>query len=203
MGVRDDLLAIPDDVLRTGRIGQAALVWMDFAGGAKRWWTGFGNLETAGHTWQGLGDLIGISPIPTNYDLSAQPVTFTLACTPEMLALAINAKARVRDRTVMVYNQLFAVEAMASFTATGTEIQRGQPLGSPFVMFSGSMQRIPWRATADERTLTLECEGLFFRRNAPPRGRWTDADQKARHPGDRGLERLPIYVGGYEAHWRG
>lgn len=200
MGVRDDLLAIPDEVLRSGRIGQAALVWMDFAGGAKRWWTGFGTLETAGHTWEGLGDLISISPISTSYDLSAQPVTFTLACTPEMLALAINAKARVRDRTVMVYNQLFAVEAQAAFTAGGGEIQRGQPLGSPFVMFAGTLQRMPWRATATERVLTVEAEGLFFRRNAPPRGRWTDADQRARWPGDRGLERLPIYVQ-HETNW--
>ena len=109
----------------------------------------------------------------------------------------------IRDRTVMVYNQLFAVEAMAGFTSNGGEIQRGQPLGSPFVMFSGTMQRMPWRATADQRTLTLEAEGLFFRRNAPPRGRWTDADQKARWSGDRGLERLPIYVNGYETRWRG
>ena len=202
MGVREDLLAIPDDVLRSGQIGQAALVWMDFAGGAKRWWTGFGDLEAAGHTWQGLGDLIGISSIATSYDLSAQPVTFTLACTPELLALAINAKARVRDRTVMVYNQLFAVEAMAAFTPGGGEIQRGQPLGSPFVMFSGTLQRMPWKATATERTLTVEAEGLFFRRNAPPRGRWTDADQKARYPGDRGFERMPIYANGYESRWR-
>ena len=203
MGIRDDLLAIPDEVLRTGRIGQAALVWMDFRDTPKRWWTGFGDLDVAGHRWQGLGDLIGMSAIETNYDLSAKPMTFTLACTPEMLALAINAKARVRDRTVMVYNQLFAVEAMASFTASGTEIQRGQPIGSPFVMFSGTLQRMPWRATATERTLTLEAEGLFFRRNAPPRGRWTDADQKARYSGDRGFERLPIYVNGYETRWRG
>ena len=200
MGVRDDLLAIPDEVLRQGRIGQAALVWMDFAGGDKRWWTGFGTLETAGHTWEGLGDLISISPISTSYDLSAHPVTFTLACTPEMLAKALNAKHEVRDRTVMVYNQLFAVEAQAAFTPGGGEIQRGQPIGSPFVMFSGSMQRLPWRATATERTLTLEAEGMFFRRNAPPRGRWTDADQKARWPGDRGLERLPIYIQ-YETGW--
>ena len=100
MGVRDDLLAIPDEVLRTGRIGQAALVWMDFAGGAKRWWTGFGDLETAGHTWQGLGDLIGISPIQTSYNLSAKPVTFTLACTPEMLALAINAAGSTEPEAV-------------------------------------------------------------------------------------------------------
>ena len=79
---------------------------------------------------------------------------------------------------------------------------RGQPLGSPFVMFSGTMQRMPWKATATERTLTVEAEGLFFRRNAPPRGRWTDADQKARYPGDRGFERMPIYANGYESRWR-
>lgn len=202
MGVREDLLAIPDETLRSGRIGHAALVWMDFAGGAKRWWTGFGDLDVAGQRWQGLGDLIGISPIETSYNLSAKPVSFTLSCTKEMLALAINAKARVRDRTVMVYSQLFAVEAMASFTAGGGEILRGQPLGSPWVMFSGTMQRMPYRTTASDRTLTVEAEGLFFRRNAPPRGRWTDADQKARWPGDRGFERLPIYAGGYEAKWR-
>ena len=190
MGVREDLLAIPDDVLRSGQIGQAALVWMDFAGGAKRWWTGFGDLDAGGHRWQGVGDLISISPISTAYDLSAEPMTFTLACTPELLALAINAKARVRDRTVMVSLQLFDMDTK-------------QVLGSPFVMFSGTMQRMPWKASGPtERTLTVEAEGLFFRRNAPPRGRWTDADQKARYPGDRGFERMPIYANGYESRWR-
>mgnify|MGYP006051513983 CR=1 FL=1 len=191
MGVREDLLAIPDDVLRSGQIGQAALVWMDFAGGAKRWWTGFGDLDAGGHRWQGVGDLISISPISTAYDLSAEPMTFTLACTPELLALAINAKARVRDRPVTVSLQLFDMDTK-------------QVLGSPFVMFSGTMQRMPWKASGPtERTLTLEAEGLFFRRNAPPRGRWTDADQKARYPGDRGFERMPIYANGYESRWRG
>ena len=30
---------------------------------------------------------------------------------------------------------------------------------------------------------------------------WTDTDQKSRWPGDLGLERLPIYAGGYEPRW--
>lgn len=201
MGAREDLLAIPDEALRTGRVGQAALVFMDFRDGAKRWWTGFGDLDAGGFRWQGLGDLIGLSRIDTAYDLSAKPMTFTLACTPELLALALNAKSRVRDRTVTVSAQLFAMEATAGFTAGGGEILRGQPLGSPFVMFSGTMQRMPYKISGpSERTLTLEAEGLFFRRNAPPRGRWTDADQKARYPGDLGLERLPLYTN-YETRW--
>ena len=41
MPIRDDLLAIPDAELRTGRIGQAALVFMDFRDTPRRWWTGW------------------------------------------------------------------------------------------------------------------------------------------------------------------
>ena len=197
MGARDDLLAVPDEVLRTGKVGQAALVFMDFRDAPKRWWTGFGDLDAGGYRWQGLGDLIGISEIETSYDLSAQTVTFTVAATQEMLANAIAAKTRVRDRTVTVSMQLFAVEARDG------ETQRNQPLGSPFVLFSGTMQRMPWAARGpNERTIRIEAEGLFFRRNAPPQGLWTDADQKSRYPGDKGLERLPLYAGGgYAPRW--
>lgn len=195
MGARDDLLAIPDEVLRSGRIGQAALVHMDFLGSPQRWWTGFGDLTTGGHTWKGLGDLISISEITTSYDLSARQVTFTLAATTEMVNVALAAKTMVRDRPVTVWMQLFAVEEESG-------VPRGQPLGSPFVMYSGIMTRMPWSATGpDQRTLQVEAEGIFFRRNAPPRGLWTDSDQKARHPGDKGLERLPLYSAGYAPRW--
>lgn len=194
MAVRDDLIAIPDAVLREGRIGQAALVFMDFADAPQRWWTGFGNVEAGGFTWQGLGDLISISPIETAYDLSAQQVTFTVAATPEMLARAIDAKARVRDRAVTVSLQLFATEAYGG-------VARGQPLGSPMVLYVGTMQRMPWSWRGPmQRTITIEAEGMFFRRNAPPRGMWTDSDQRARYPGDIGFERMPLYTN-YEVRW--
>lgn len=200
MPARDDLLAIPDDVLRNGRIGQAALVFMDFRDAPKRWWTGFGDLDVAGHRWQGLGDLISISEISTSYQVSAEQLTFELAATPEMVTLATNARARVRDRAVTVYLQLFAMEQMQ---VASQEIQSGAPIGSPLAMFTGTMQKMPWSADGSTmRQLSLECEGLFFRRNAAPRGRWTDPDQKARFPGDRGFERLPLYANGYEAAWR-
>ena len=202
MGAREDLLAIPDDVLRSGQITQAVLVHMDFQGAPKRWWTGFGDLEVAGQTWQGLGDLISISPISSTYQVSAEQVTFELAATPEMLGLALAAKSRVRERAVTIYLQLFANARMASFTAGGGELMTGDPIGSPMALYSGLMMRMPWSASGStERRIRLECEGLFFRRNAPPRGRWTDSDQKARYPGDRGFERLPLYVN-YETGWR-
>lgn len=191
MGARDDLIAIPDEVLRNGGIGQAVLVFMDFLDTPKRWWIGFGDLSLGGHVWQGLGDLISISPISSTYQVSAEQVTFEVAATAEMMALAQAARTRVRHRDVTVYLQLYTMEPEA-------------PIGSPIALFSGQMMRMPWSATGtDDRKLRLECEGNFFRRNQPPRGRWTDADQKARYPGDKGLERLPLYSSSYETKWRG
>lgn len=195
MAARDDLLAIPDEVLRSGKIGQAVLVHMDFRNAPKRWWTGFGDLDANGYTWQGLGDLISISPISSTYQVSAEQVTFEVAATPEMLGLALAAKSRVRDRAVTVYLQLFAMEDVGP-------TPHGQPIGAPMALYSGTMQRMPWEASGPtQRRISIECEGLFFRRNAAPRGRWTDSDQKARYPGDRGLERLPLYVN-YETRWQ-
>ena len=201
MGAREDLLAIPDEVLRNGSIAQAVLVHMDFRETPKRWWGGFGDMQTGGHLWEGVGDLIAISEISTAYQVSAEAVTFTVAATPEMLALALAAKARVRDRAVTVYSQLFAVEDVA--LPEGGTVQRGQPIGSPMALFGGTMQRMPWSADGPtSRTVQVEAEGLFFRRNMAPRGRWTDTDQRARFGNDRGFERIPLYVGGYETRWR-
>lgn len=200
MPARDDLIAIPDELLRNGNIGQAALVFMDFRNSPQRWWTGFGDLNVAGQLWRGLGDLISISEIETSYQVSAQQVSFEVAATQEMLALALDAKNRVRDRAVTVYLQLFAMDDVE---VAGSDILSGQPIGSPIALFNGTMQRVPWSADGpNTRKITIEAEGLFFRRNAPPRGRWTDADQKARYPGDRGLERLPLYSSAYETTWR-
>lgn len=191
MGAREDLLAIPDEALRTGKVGHVVLVHMDFLNNPKRWWSGFGDLSLGGHTWQGVGDLVSMSQITSTYQTSAEQVTFEVAATPEMLGLAMNAKSQVRGRAVNVMMQLYTMEP---------EVARGSPIS----LYSGTMERMPWSASGPtERRLRLECEGLFFRRNAPPRGRWTDSDQKTRYLGDRGFERLPLYSANYESRWRG
>ena len=202
MPARDDLLAIPDEVLRDGSIAQAVLVHMDFQGAPKRWWTGFGELVVGGQSWQGLGDLIGVSQIESSYSVSARQVTFTVAATPDMLGLALNAKDRVRDRDVSIYLQLFANATLVSFTPGGGEILSGEPIGSPMSLFTGTMQRMPFEGEGTtKRRITVEAWGIWMKRNAAPRGRWTDSDQKARYPGDRGFERLPLYTK-YETKWR-
>lgn len=205
MGARDDLLAIPDEVLRNGTIAEAVLCWMDFATGPKRWWAGFGDLTHAGYDWQGTGDVITISDLTTDYQMSADPVTITAAATPEMLTLARNSKAAVTGRQIIIYSQLFAtqrVDALAWGGAAPLEpVGPWQPLGTPLPLFTGTMGPMTYEADGpDQRRITLQCEGLWARRNAPPRGLLTDRDQQARHSGDKGLERVGIYTN-YETRW--
>lgn len=194
MTARDDLLAIPDELLRNGSIAEAVLCWMDFATGAKRWWAGFGDLDHAGFIWQGTGDTIGISDLNTDYQMSADPVTFDLAATPEMITLAQTSTSAVRGRAVIVYSQLFS--------ATGSQsVGPWQPIGSPFSLFSGTMGQMNYSAEGRANSrIRLQCEGLWVRRNAPPRGLLTDRDQQARFAGDKGCERMAIYTN-YEPRW--
>jgi hypothetical protein len=194
MGVRDDLLAIPDADLRSGNVAAAVLVWMDFATGAKRWWSGFGDLTHAGHTWQGLGDLISISEIGAGFGTDSEGLQFGLAATAEMMALVQAGSTAVRGRQVVVYDQLFLVNP-----SDGT--QPWQPMGAPIALFSGTMQPLTYSAKgATERAIQLTAENVFVRRNAPPQGQLTDADQRARSAADRGLERVDLYQN-YQTRW--
>lgn len=194
MGARDDLLAIPDADLRAGDVGEAVLVFMDFATGAKRWWTGFGDLDHAGYVWQGTGDVISIGEIAASTNLEADALVFSMAATAEMMALVRSASTAVRGRTVQVFSQLFAVNPHDG-------LMPWQPMGPPLSLFTGTMEQMTFTAlAATQRQITLSCESYFVRRNAPPRGQWSDADQRARHPGDKGLERVPLYEN-YSVRW--
>ncbi len=188
MGARDDLLAIPDEQLRSGKIAEAVLCWMDFTTGAKRWWAGFGDLDHVGHIWQGTGEAIDISDLSSDYQMSADPLTISLAATTEMILLAKDSRAAVTGRQIVVYSQLFATERIGA-------VGPWQAIGSPMALFTGTMAAMTYSAQGPkEKMISLQCEGLWVRRNAPPRGLLTDRDQQARHPGDKGLERVAVYT---------
>ncbi len=200
MAIRDDIIAVPDAKLRTGQIAADYLIFMDFVDAPRRVWTGWGNLETAGHTWQGVGDLIGVSAIPASNSATAESVTLTLqGATSEMQELARASKTRVQDRTIIIYKQFFDV------TPDDAGVQPWSPLIPAFAEYTGKMDRMAYSAERDgdanyQRTIELTTYGLFTNRNAPANGRWTDADQQRRYPGDKGCERMSLYAG-YSPVW--
>jgi hypothetical protein len=198
--IRDDILAIPDAKLRTGAISADYLVFMDFLDTPKRWWTGWGDIESGGYTWRGIGNMIGISDLPSSYSPSADQITMTLqSATQEMMTLSQEASTRVYGRDITVSHQFFDV------APDNAAAQPWTPLGPSFVLYAGRMDQMTFKASRDNdgnttRSIELTAEGLFTNRNAPPNGRWSDADQKRRFPADEGCDRMHIYAN-YSPTW--
>lgn len=200
MTTRDDIIAVPDDRLRNAQIAADYLIFMDFLDAPRRVWTGWGDLVTEGQTWQGIGDLISVSEIPASTSATAESVTLTLqGATSEMQALARASASRVRDRSIVIYQQFFDV------TPDDEGVQPWSPLMPAFAVYTGKMDRTAYSAERGpdaeyKRTIKLTTYGLFSNRNAPPNGLWTDSDQQRRYPGDLGCSRMPIYAG-YSPVW--
>jgi len=178
----------PEDHLREDRLAAARLVELDFddAVAPTRVWQGVGTLRTDdGREWTGMGVLGSISPLEAGADLSASPFTVGLRNAAEGVetdfaafnaAVAAERRRDVYGRRIRVYLQVL-------------DIDTGAPVGEPIAEAVGMMSHISTaRVGPSEVSITVHCEGLFAEGHKPPHGRYTDADQRARYPGDPSLE---------------
>ena len=175
---------IPDDQLRRGDIACTILCQMDFATNPQRWWLGYGGLTAGGVEYKGTGDVIKISALSITYGMSAGMVRFSIpSASPQMVARCDNQANEVNNRVCRIYYQLF------STVENGNE-HAGRLIGNPIAIFTGRMRDMTSTSTPDSRNIELEAYGRLSRQGRAPYGRWTDADQRARYPGDTGLALL-------------
>lgn len=162
-------------LVRGDRVGQAILVELMIASGPQRYFNGVRRLRAGGREWLGLGDMLSISGLEQPAGGTAPPTTFTLSgVTPDMIAAARNGSVEVKNRPVTVYLQ-FVGEA--------------RPLDEPLALWAGIMDTLKFAGSGpSDRRIVLTAETLFVRRRRAPFGYYTDADQQARFPGDRGME---------------
>lgn len=172
-----------DPLLDERTLAASFLVFMDFVDTPRRFWLGFGDLVTGGHTWQGMGGLITIDGLEEDRGTAANAMTFTLSgVDPVHVTLAQQASTRVKGRRVYVYLQFFDVDTQ-------------QPVGDPEVVKVATMDQMRYAAEGlGSRTITVTAEGLMAGRNQSPAALYTDRDQNLRFPGDRGLEQVPDLV---------
>lgn len=170
--------------LQKRTISASFLVFMDFRLQPRRWWMGTGILDAGGHEWIGMGNLIQIEGLGSTLGMAASETTFTLSgVDPDIVALVRASSDRVKDRRVRVFLQFFSGGDSGQPAWT--------PLDQPISVWSGRMDQMKYAGEGpSSRTVTLTAESLWTNRNRPPFGRYTDGDQKARHPGDRGLEQV-------------
>ena len=118
----------------------------------------------------------------------ADPFEVTIAAADELLRLAlIEFRTEAMDRELSLYLQFLNYEADA-------------PLGLPWKLRDGIMRGASLTVDTNAQNLIIKCDTLSSRRSRPAYGMLTDRDQKARHPGDRGLEFVHT-IDGREIVW--
>lgn len=171
-------------------IAASLLVHMDFRETPRRFWFGFGDLEAAGHIWQGTGEMIQIEGLESPIGTVAPKSTVTLSgIEPALVTLARNASDRVKDRKATIYIQFFDI------TPDDASVDPWSLLDSPFAVSTWLMDQMTYSAQGPvQRAITLTMESLWTNRRRPAYGLWTDRDQNKRFPGDRGLEQVSDLV---------
>lgn len=172
------------DGLKGSVLNMATLCEFRFASGTMYVWNGSGSRTIAGRDYIGLGTIGGIEGLAQTRAPTSEKVVAKLAClTPEVAALAASENAEVRGRLAFISLQLFT---------SGWGV-----VGTPIPLFWGTMQRIQIvREPASEesggsRIAELEIENCFAARSRPSNGLYTDAHQKAKHPGDNACKWVP------------
>jgi len=141
--------------------------------GAIRLWSGVGDLTALGETWTGAGTLLGVSDYQETASLEAQGVTFTLSgITSSVIALALLED--YQGRACGLY--LGALDAAGVLVA------------DPVRLFSGLLDTMQITDGGETCTLAVAAENKLVILQRAKEARYTDEDQKARYPDDRGLE---------------
>ena len=178
------------EALAASTVRVATLVDFDFKDQPVYVWNGYQSRVFEGRTYIGCGDLGTIDGLQETRDVTSSQVTFTLSGVPDspndILAIAIAETDKVQGRLVIVRLQLFD--------------QNWNPFARSIPIFFGLMQqpRVTRESMTMEegarRTITLPAENLFYGRSRPAAGRYTDAEQQQRFPGDLFCQYTPQLV---------
>lgn len=157
----------------SGDVAPVLLFEGEFASGVVRFWTGLGQIQWAGQTWTGAGQLIGISDIEENTELVATGITVSLAGIDPALVSAVIDEARQNAPGRMWVGLLDAAGAI---------------IGDPYLAFRGRLDVPAITDSADTCTITVSYENILGDLLRPREIRYTDEAQRAFHPADRGFE---------------
>ena len=175
----------PAQALVTGQtVRLALLAHFDFVGDPRWYWPGFGPLRTLDNlTWEGTAGLGEISGLNVPIGTVAQQVSFSLSGVDARIAtLARRQSDLVKGRACTVFLQLFNADWSV--------------LGNPLHVWSGDLDVMSFEQDEDGTFIVkLTAESIWAGRRKPPFGFYTDADQQARSPGDRGLELMASLPG--------
>lgn len=159
--------------LPKSQIQVGLLVELDFASGFVRVWNGIGNLTFDANTFTGVGYLGEIAPIAeTGQAVRANGITLQLSGIPSSV-LSIALAENYQGRSAKVW--------LGFFDTAWTLLECA-------LLFAGRMDVMQIDEGADSSTITVTAENHLADLKRPRIRRYTNEDQLAYYPGDRGLE---------------
>jgi len=159
-------------------------------------WTGLGDLTVASVTYTGTGRLLQISELSETAEISAQGATLTLSAIPsELISLALTEPYQGRLCQIFfgaidANRQYLVAEDGTYILAEDTsriDLSSGDP-NEIVEVFSGYMDQMNIEEGAETSTIGLSVESKLIDLERPRVFRYTDANQKARFPNDKGFE---------------
>ncbi len=153
---------------------------LEFSDGTLRFWNGYGNLTmTAGgssKTFNGAGDMLGISEIEESSTLSMSGVTLTLAgIKSSIISTALGAN--YTNRKGAIYLGLFDTS--------------NNVIADVYTIFKGNMDVMNIQEGADTCVITLKLESRLITFEKPANRMYTLEDQKIDFANDIGFEFIP------------
>ena len=141
-----------------------------------RIWTGYGELNTLGQTFIGLGNLISISHIEETSQTKANGIRIVASgLNGDVLAQAINGT----QQGVLVKLHFGVLETTSNAQAV---------VDTPYEIFSGFVDTVTIEEGADSSAIAFNIESKLIALEKPLDFRYTDQDQKHFFPDDKGLE---------------
>ena len=167
-----DLTPDVSAAVQDGYVPALLLVELDFPSGALRANNSAVSVDWGGHNWLGLGQVGSVDVIPEHSDLQMTGVSLTLTGIPsEMTSRVLGEHYQGRSC------KLWFAPLDADY----------RPLADPVLVFSGRMDT-PDIQLGETASVSLTAESRITDWERPRIRRYTNEDQLAEYPGDRGLE---------------
>ncbi len=136
-------------------------------------WTGIGNLVYNGDTYLGAGNFLGVSRVTESINLEANGVNFSLSGLPSsFISLALTESYQGRKITAW----------FACIDSSGALVS------DPYLLFKGRMDVLEIMDSGETASFTIRAESILIDFRRTKVRRFTDEDQKASYPTDKGLE---------------
>ena len=159
-----------------------------------RLWTGVGTLVYEGQDWFGTGSLLQIDAIEETAEMSVKGASITLSGVPSTtVSLALSEP--YQGRVCNIYFGTFIKDSLLTEDGNYILLESGDTIrleSSEFTsltqIFSGFMDQMNIEETPETATIALLVENKLIDLERQRIARYTSEYQKARYPGDKGLD---------------